>query len=234
MYGGTPEFSWDGTVLESSIDGGITWQQVGAFGDPDNWYNNDDIDGLSAAGSTGNGWTGTVFTGTGSGDYVEAIHLLNGLAGEPSVTLRVAFGSDGSVVDDGFAFDNVRIDVPVPPVVVIDTFPYQESFEGGDGGWTTSGTLWELGTPAGVVIIGASDGTNAWATDLDDFYTNNAFETVVSPIFDFTGFTDDPEFRMDAWWNSEFSWDGTVLESSIDGGITWQQVGALWRSRQLV
>ena len=80
------------------------------FGDPDNWYNNDDIDGLSAAGSTGNGWTGTVFTGTGSGDYVEAIHLLDGLAGEPSVTLRVAFGSDGSVPDDGFAFDNVRID----------------------------------------------------------------------------------------------------------------------------
>ena len=46
----------------------------------------------------------------------------------------------------------------------IDTFPYEESFEAGDGGWTSdagANDSWALGTPAGPLIIGASDGTNA-------------------------------------------------------------------------
>ena len=109
------EFSWDGAVLESSIDGGTTWQQVGAFGDPDSWYTDDTITGLSANGAAiGEGWTGRDSEANGSGGYVEAIHLLDGLAGEPLVSLRVAFGSDVAVGDDGFAFDNVRIAEPVP------------------------------------------------------------------------------------------------------------------------
>ena len=74
------------------------------LGDPNNWYNDDTISGLSLDGATGDGWTGDNFTGDGSGGYVEAVHLLDGLAGQPLVTLRVAFGSDASFSEDGFAF----------------------------------------------------------------------------------------------------------------------------------
>ena len=220
------EFSWDGAVLESSIDAGATWQQVGAFGDPDNWYTDNTINGLPTG--TQEGWTGRNGDGTGAADgslgYVEASHLLDGLAGQAAVQLRVAFGSDGSVTDDGFAFDNVFVGTPPPPPIT--DFPYQESFEEGDGGWIPGGAVWELGTPANDVIIGASDGDNAWITDLDDNYPTSFEEAVVSPTFDFTSFTDDPIITMDIWWQSEFSWDGAVLQSSIDAGATWVQVGA--------
>ncbi len=108
----------------------------------------------------------------------------------------------------------------------VDTFPYVESFEDGDGDWTApDGPLWELGTPAAAVIIGASDGDNAWATVLDGDYTISTVEAVVSPVFDFTNAMADPSISMDIWWNSEFSWDGAVLQSSTDGGTTWINVG---------
>ena len=32
------EFSWDGMNITASTDGGTTWNIIGAFGDPLNWY----------------------------------------------------------------------------------------------------------------------------------------------------------------------------------------------------
>jgi len=94
------EFSWDGTVLQSSIDSGATWQNVGAFGDPNNWYTDNTINGNP--GGQQEGWTGRDATGNGSAGWVLARHDLTGLGGQSNVRLRIAFGSDGSVVDDGF------------------------------------------------------------------------------------------------------------------------------------
>lgn len=39
------EFSWDGMNVTISTDGGNTWQLVGAFGDPLNWYNDNTVVG---------------------------------------------------------------------------------------------------------------------------------------------------------------------------------------------
>ena len=114
------EFSWDGAVLQSSIDGGASWQNVGAFGDPDNWYNDNTISGLFWSGNT-EGWSGRISTGNGSGGWVIAKHDLTGLGGQSSVVLRIAFGSDGIIADDGFAFDDVFIyDRPANDVGVIE------------------------------------------------------------------------------------------------------------------
>ncbi|QCE40912.1 gliding motility-associated C-terminal domain-containing protein [Psychroserpens sp. NJDZ02] len=99
------EFSWDGTVFQSSIDNGVTWQNVGALGDPDNWYNDNTISGSPGGQSVG--WTGR--DGSGSDGWVTASHVLIGLAGETNVIFRFAFGSDTSGQDDGFAFDDVSI-----------------------------------------------------------------------------------------------------------------------------
>jgi hypothetical protein len=70
----------------------------------------------------------------------------------------------------------------------ISTFPYAESFEAGAGGWATDAgpsDSWALGTPAATTIIGASDGTEAWATNLTGSYNNSSSASVVSPVFDF-------------------------------------------------
>lgn len=107
------EFSWDGAAVQSSIDAGLTWQTVGAFGDPNNWYTDNTING--DPGGQQDGWTGRVSTGNGSGGYVRAEHLLDGLGGQADVLLRIAFGSDGSVQDDGFAVDNINI-FELPPI----------------------------------------------------------------------------------------------------------------------
>ena len=108
----------------------------------------------------------------------------------------------------------------------IDTFPYSESFEEGDGGWTAD-AVWELGTPANDVIMGASDGDNAWATVLAGDYAAGSLGSVTSPVFDFTNAESDPMISMDIWWQAEFSWDGAVLQSSTDEGATWVNVGAV-------
>ena len=101
------EFSWDGAVLQSSINGGLTWQNVGAFGDPNNWYTDNTINGLP--GGQQSGWSGRVNTNNGSNGWKTAEHALTGLGGQPGVLLRIAFGADPSVNDDGFAFDDVVV-----------------------------------------------------------------------------------------------------------------------------
>ncbi|RLJ63135.1 CHU domain-containing protein, partial [Lacinutrix venerupis] len=111
----------------------------------------------------------------------------------------------------------------------ITTYPYSEDFEAGDGGWVadnaTNGT-WALGTPAATVINSAASGANSWTTNLTGEYNNSESSSVTSPVFDFSALLA-PAITFNIWWESEFSWDGTVLQSSIDGGTTWQNVGAL-------
>jgi gliding motility-associated-like protein len=135
------ENSWDGAVLQSSIDAGASWQNVGAMGDPNNWYNDGTINGNP--GGQQEGWTGTGTSGTNA--WVIARHALVGLGGESNVILRVAFGSDTSVVDEGFAFDDINIfDVscPEPIALTLGTFTENSAeFTWQQGGTETS---WEI------------------------------------------------------------------------------------------
>ncbi len=324
------EFSWDGIVLQSSTDGGASWQNVGAYLDPNNWYTDNTIAGLANIAPAQEGWSGRNSTGNGSAGWVLAEHDLNGLGGISGVLLRVAFGSDGSVIDEGFAFDNVLIqDAPATDIAVLSisspnsgcglssdsitvcytnagsanvtnvpfnyvinggtpvtdtafvtilpgdtlcftfntianlstpgtynfdvystvvgdgsplndsiskavenipiltTFPYFEDFENGSGGWISNGTnnSWALGSPAATVINSSPSGFNSWVTNLTGNYNNDEESYVIGPCFDFTNLAA-PQIKMDVWWNAEFSWDGIVLQSSTDGGASWQNVGA--------
>ncbi|MEQ8360467.1 MAG: T9SS type A sorting domain-containing protein [Cytophagales bacterium] len=101
------EFSWDGAQVQASTNGGTTWQPVGAFGDPDNWYTDNTVNGLAFTNQEG--WTGRQSTGNGSNGWLTAENNLTTFAGNSGVLMRVAFGSDGSVQDEGFAFDNFHI-----------------------------------------------------------------------------------------------------------------------------
>jgi MYXO-CTERM domain-containing protein len=100
------EFSWDGAVLQSSIDGGGSWQNVGAFNDgAANWYNDNSLNGQP--GGSMDGWGGQ--NANSSGGWVTAIHEMAALAGQSDVRFRIAFGADGSVNLEGFAFDDFNI-----------------------------------------------------------------------------------------------------------------------------
>lgn len=110
----------------------------------------------------------------------------------------------------------------------ITTYPYLENFEGGAGGWTVGGgfSTWALGSPAGFTINTAASGTNSWVTNLNGSYSNGESGHVRSPEFDFTAVAS-PSIVFSLWINTESYWDGFVLQSSIDGGMSWQNVGGV-------
>ncbi|MBK9451809.1 MAG: T9SS type A sorting domain-containing protein [Bacteroidetes bacterium] len=168
------EFSWDGANLQTSIDSGQTWQNVGQFGDPYNWYTDNSIDGLP--GGTNQGWSGRNSSNNGSGGYVRSVHSLANLAGEPAVLLRVAFGSDGSVVDDGFAFDNLTVArQPVlylgPDTTVCDSV----TLDGGNG----SAWVWSTGDSTQFVSVDTTGNYTATMFDQYGFPTQDVIHVTV-------------------------------------------------------
>jgi len=101
------ETSYDGAVLQYSTNAGQTWQNVGMYFDPVNWYNDNSLSGLP--GGSLIGWSGTGANG-GSQGWLSAKHSLDGLGGLSAVRLRIAFGSDASSNNyDGIAFDDIAI-----------------------------------------------------------------------------------------------------------------------------
>ncbi len=113
------EGTYDGATLQYSLDQGISWQRLGDFNDPFNWFNWANI--ASQPGGQHHGWTGSNFSGTGSGGWKTARHNLQAVAGLSNVIFRIAFSSDFSIADDGFAFDNFRIvDSPVWQVGLLE------------------------------------------------------------------------------------------------------------------
>jgi hypothetical protein len=104
------EEGWDGAALQISTDIGKTWSNVGSLNDPVNWYNRNLVSDnnstvMSFSGGNGDAWSGNS-AGTG---YVTASHMITGLTGKSTMLLRMVFASDGASVDEGIAFDNVRI-----------------------------------------------------------------------------------------------------------------------------
>jgi len=90
------EENLDAMIFESSVDGGLTWDKV--IGDA-GFYNNTSAAGTVAPpkwSGSNNGWT----------KYETS---LPDLAGEDDVKLRFRFISNGSVVDEGVAVDEIYI-----------------------------------------------------------------------------------------------------------------------------
>jgi hypothetical protein len=110
----------------------------------------------------------------------------------------------------------------------INVFPYAESFEADNGSWFSGGvnSSFELGAPAATNINAASDGTQAWVTNLTGNYNQPENSYVISPIFDLTALVD-PTILLDIMYLTEEEYDGVVLQSSINFGATWENVGVL-------
>ena len=149
------------------------------------------------------------------------------LTGGSSDTI-IAWTTDPNNVTDTVNDNDTAIKV-MNPLSLLTTFPHYQDFESGPGEWYTSGSLssWVLGKPNKTVIKGAASDSNAWVTGGLGTLTHNTSENsqVNSPCFDLSDFKGTPWVAIDVWWNAEFSFDGAVLQSSLDGGKTWQKVG---------
>jgi gliding motility-associated-like protein len=112
----------------------------------------------------------------------------------------------------------------------INVFPAVEDFETGPV-WTSNqfyaANDWAWGTPAHPVISGAGSGTKSWCLGglSGAFYQFNEQSWVQSPCYDFTNLKY-PHIWLKIFWESEWKFDGTKLQSSINNGTTWQTIGA--------
>lgn len=119
----------------------------------------------------------------------------------------------------------------------ISTFPYLEDFEAGPA-WTaftapTSSLAatsdWAWGLPNHTYVIKtAGSGSKCWCAGglTGAFYNNWEQSYVKSPIFNFTNLLY-PHIKFKLFYDSEYKFDGGNLQYSLDGGITWNDVGTV-------
>jgi gliding motility-associated-like protein len=111
----------------------------------------------------------------------------------------------------------------------ITSFPYTESFEAGPA-WTSGGVGddWAWGAPAHPTINSAADGTNAWCVGglTGSFYNFGQQSFLEGPCFDLSGLAY-PYVSFSLFWECERNFDGLGFQYSLDGGVTWNNVGAV-------
>lgn len=124
---------------------------------------------------------------------------------------------------------------PVPPAPPLPVNPgltpevsFADGFEGGQGGWATTGNIgWEVGAPTSGPGA-AAEGANVAATVLDGNYPNYAGGTLTSPVIDLTNY--DPNEQLNryngrdatlgfqSWFSSESYYDCGEISLSVNGG----------------
>ncbi|MGC6429856.1 MAG: hypothetical protein ACON5F_02325 [Jejuia sp.] len=146
-------------------------------------------------------------------------------------------------VDDvNYALSNSSWDITNTPATYSDncdykvaSYPYYEDFESDDGGWKVvnqQNSSWNLGTPNSTNLKSAASGTMAWCTNLIGSYNDNENGWVESPVFDFSeislpNYYNTLYIQFNIWYNNQANNDGAVLQSSIDSGTTWQNLGGM-------
>lgn len=122
------ELGQDGAVLQGTINDGQSWFNIGQFNDQLNWYNSNNIVGLTGLATNRSGWTGGLTDNQGSGQWITVRNRLNGMGNIPNVKLRIAFGANASNQGDGLAVDAIRIyNQPATDVAVTTILNPQQS-----------------------------------------------------------------------------------------------------------
>jgi hypothetical protein len=107
--------NYDGSVLEISTNGGITWTDLGPHITA-NGYNGTIASGYSNPLAGRGGWTGDLTT------WTQVSVDLSSFTGQ-AVQVRWRLGCDSSVSDSGWYIDDVQITSPLPPnpAPILDT-----------------------------------------------------------------------------------------------------------------
>ncbi len=114
----------------------------------------------------------------GGGTYTFTQRLNLSTPGQHTIIVWV----DGSQ-DNDHSNDTATIVVQNQPV--INTFPYIQNFENGQGSWYAEGhnSSWQFGTPSSIKINKAASGTHAWKTSLQGTYNDDEQSYLYSPCF---------------------------------------------------
>jgi hypothetical protein len=92
---------------------------------------------------------------------------------------------------DTYAANDTLATQTIQTSPLINTFPYLEGFESGNGNWFTGGlnSSWQWGAPQKTIINKAANGNNCWVTSLTGDYNNNELSYLYSPCFDLSSLT---------------------------------------------
>ena len=114
-----------------------------------------------------------------------------------------------------------------PHVDDFEAAPTWTAFTAPTSTWTSSDWAWGHPNHA-YVIQSAGSGTNCWCVGklTGAFYNFWQQSYVQSPCFNFTNLQY-PHVKFKLFYDSEYKYDGANLQSSIDGGTTWQDVGTV-------
>jgi hypothetical protein len=96
---------------------------------------------------------------------------------------------------------------------------YGQDFEGDDGGFTVTGSVWEWGVPT-LGPDQAHSGQRVWGTVLEDYYPNDADARLETPAIDLTNIHE-PQLSFWHWYDFEdrpARYDGANVKISVDGG----------------
>ncbi|MEO8149222.1 MAG: hypothetical protein ABI723_16365 [Bacteroidia bacterium] len=87
-----------------------------------------------------------------------------------------------------------------------------------------SGSPWQLGTPNYGSTNSAHSAPTAWDISLNSAYLPNTQSYLISPGFDFSNIGN---ATLKVWmnYNTQNNYDGTRVEYTSDGGVTWATLG---------
>ena len=125
--------------------------------------------------------------------------------------------------------ENPSNDSLVLDIESVDTYTeVSQDFDDAPSGWTghiQTGTSlsWEWGDPTTPLIANGVDGS-AWVTRLDYNMFLNEESYLLSPCFDFSGYTEDAEVAFDFIWTTPTSSNRVNFQVSTDGGATWPTI----------
>ena len=127
-------------------------------------------------------------------------------------------------LDENAANDSLSLSIES-----VDTYTdVDQDFDDAPSGWTAhistgSTSSWEWGVPTTPVISNGVDGS-AWITRLNDNMFLNEESYLLSPCFDFSGYTEDAELSFDFIWTTPTSSNRVNFQVSTDGGATWPTI----------
>lgn len=173
----------------------------------------------------GGTWVNETYTGAAVNPYDTLTYTFTTLGNLSAFMIHTITVVTHLPGDTNFGDDTVTVQVENIPVIA--SFPYFQNFDQNAGGWQSFGTnnSWEWGAPAGFTINTPYTAPNVWTTSLTNDYNDAENSYVLSPCFDFS-LINVPVIEMAIWWETELNYDGAVLQSTIDNGLTWQNVGA--------
>lgn len=127
--------------------------------------------------------------------------------------------------DDNFHFNDTT-SVQVLHTPLIDTYPYAEGFENGDGGWLSGGihNTWQVGVPGKETISRAAEGSQACTTSLSGTYHADEMSYLYSPCFDLNGLSQ-PWLSFAFQFQLETGFDYAWVEYRVGNSNTWTKLG---------